>query len=76
MAIKLTKEDIAKVYDEIDRRVNMDMKDGFLDGDSVEDYYKTLLQGVYGAIMAISDNWCDITSWMDEIEVDRYWWRT
>ena len=75
--IRLTKEDIVKIYDELDRRMERDIKDYLEDNKEVkrqviEIEYGARLQGVYGTIKAIvpNDNWCEIVRWIDEIEAE------
>lgn len=74
--VRLTKDDIEKIYDELDRRINEDIKDGNLPAREkyISEERASRAQGVYGTIMAIvpNDNWRDIVWWMDEIEEKRY----
>lgn len=73
--IILTKEDITKVYNELDRRMDMDIADGTIPMRYIDEERKARLQGVYGTIMAIvpNRNWQDIVWWIDEIEEERYY---
>lgn len=73
--IILTKEDITKVYNELDRRMDMDIADGTIPKRYIDEERKARLQGVYGTIMAIvpNRNWQDIVWWIDEIEEERYY---
>ena len=75
--IRLAKEDIIKIYDELDRRMERDIKDYLDDRKEVsrqviKTEYRARLQGVYGTIKAIvpNDNWCEIVHWLDEIEAE------
>ena len=75
--IRLTKEDIVKIYDELDRRMERDIKDYLDDNKEVKRQviaieYGARLQGVYGTIKAIvpNDNGCEIVRWIDEIEAE------
>lgn len=74
--MRLTRTDIEKVYDELDRRINNDVEDGLIPNSSrfIREEYRSRLQGVYGTIMALvpNENWRDIVWWMDDIEADRY----
>lgn len=70
-----TKQDIKAVYDELDRRIELDMSDGTIP-DCIELKYtrSDRLQGVYGTLMALAtnENWRDIVWWCEEIERERY----
>lgn len=70
----LTKEDIIKVYDELDRRMNMDIEDGTVPRRYTDEERNARLQGLYGTIMALvpNSNWRQIVQWFDEIEEERY----
>lgn len=75
--IRLTREDIIKIYDELDRRMETDIKDYLEDykevsRQAIKTEYRARLQGVYGAIKAIvpNDNWCEIVHWIDENEAE------
>lgn len=70
-----TKEDIVKVYDELDRRINMDVEDSIVPRRYVEDERKSRLQGLYGTLMVLvpNENWREIVWWIDEIEEERYY---
>ena len=80
----LTREDIVKVYDELDRRMELDIYDGTMSDKAGVAYsrewlvgeYEARMQGVYGTLMALvpNDNWCDIVTWIREIEYERYAW--
>lgn len=70
-----TKEDLIKVYDELDRRMNLDLEDGTVPRRYATEERKARLQGVYGTLMALvpNKNWQSITWWIDEIEEERYY---
>ena len=70
-----TREDIIKVYDELDRRMEMDIKDGLIPPRYIEEERKIRLQGVYGTLMCLCSpgNWLDITWWINTIEEERYY---
>ena len=82
--MKLTKKDVVKVYDEFDRRISLDIYDGTISDKAGRLYsreflieeYKSRLQGVYGTLMALSedDNWSDVAFWCRSIEDERYTW--
>lgn len=73
--LNLTKEDIVDVYDELDRRINMDIEDKTIPARYIEEERKARLQGVYGTLMALVPikNWREIVWWIDEIEEERYY---
>lgn len=72
----LTREDIESVYDELDRRMYVDVKDGTIPYSErwIREERASRLQGVYGTLMALvpNRNWQDITTWIHEIEEKRY----
>lgn len=70
-----THEDLVKVYDELDRRMAMDIEDGTVPCRYIEEERKARLQGLYGTIMALASNkeWQQIVWWIDEIEEERYY---
>lgn len=77
--ITLTKEDVIKVYDELDRRMEIDTEDmmdipNFNINRWIWDERASRLQGVYGTIMALvpNRNWQDIVYWKNQIEEERY----
>ena len=70
-----TKEDIIKVYDELDRRMELDIEDGTVPRRYIEEERRARLQGLYGTIMVLVSNkeWQQIVWWIDEIEEERYY---
>ena len=70
--VSYNKKDVERVYDEVDRRIQLITDDGEFDwlSDLVE-YRKAMLQGVYSTLMVTSRNWPDVSSWCREIE-ERY----
>lgn len=74
--MEYTRRDIERIYDELDRRMNADIKRGDIPADeqSIHNERITRLQGVYGTIMVTASdaNWRDIVWWLDEIEAERY----
>lgn len=75
--VTLTKEQVEAVYDELDRRIDIDADwDAMADDASkwIAEERKSRLQGVYGTIMAVvpNSNWQDIVRWIQEIEERRY----
>lgn len=75
--VTLTKEQVEAIYDELDRRMDGDIKDGSIPADKpkwIAEERKSRLQGVYGTIMAIvpNNNWRDIVWWIRETERKRY----
>ena len=75
--ITLTKEQVEKVYDELDRRIAFDIKEGDIPANKpkwIEQESRSRLDGVYGTMMALvpNSNWRDIVWWISEIEEKRY----
>lgn len=74
--ITLHRSDIDKIYDEFDRRINIDIEDGTLPNDPrfIDIERKSRAQGLYGTIMALvpNENWQHIVWWIDEVEEQRY----
>jgi len=74
--MEFTREDIEKVYDELDRRMEIDIRDEAIpwNGDSIREERASRLQGVYGTIMALAPdkNWQEVVRWFGEIEEERY----
>lgn len=66
--MKLTKDEINRVYDEIERRTSKDIKDGTLQELGIFEHRQ---QGMFAALMALSDNWADVVFMIDEIERER-----
>lgn len=68
-----TRKQIEAVYDEIDRRVMLEVNDGtFETVTEVSDYRNAMLQGTYSALMVQAKNWPQVVRWCDEIEAKRY----
>lgn len=75
--VTLTKEQVEAVYDELDRRIDIDADWDVAADDAskwIAEERKSRLQGVYGTIMAIVpySNWQDVVRWIQEIEERRY----
>lgn len=75
--IVLKREDIERVYDELDRRIKVDIKDGTLPSGRdkwIWEERAARLQGVYGTLMVLvpNSNWRQIVQWKDDIEEERY----
>lgn len=79
--IRFTEEQVEAVYDEVDRRLQSDIADGYFydrnghfDECGFEEYRSAMLQGVYSALMSLSNNWSDVVCYMiNPIENQRYW---
>lgn len=67
-------DDIERVYAEVDRRIDIDTKEGgFCSIDEIEEYRRAMVQGVYGTLMVLSSNWPDVRcSMIDKIEEMRW----
>lgn len=73
--INFTQEQVKAVYDEVDRRIELDIKDGDFKWESeIVEYRKAMLQGVYSVLMSLAPNrnWQDTTWWIQEEEEKRY----
>lgn len=74
--VTITKQDVEKIYDELDRRIQLDIEDGTIPNKDkwIWDERASRLQGVYGTMMAIvsNENWQKIVWWKDDIEEERY----
>ena len=74
--IRITKEDVERVYDEFDRRIKEDIKDGTIpmDEKAIHEEAVTRLQGVYGTLMALVSNehWITVSVMIDQVEAERY----
>ena len=62
----ITYEDVEAVYDEYERRMQMDKYDKY--------ERLSYMQGIYGTLMALADNWIDVVNYIDVIEVNRKVW--
>ena len=72
----ITKEEVQRAYDEIERRVQLEIKDGaFKWEDEINEYRGALLQGLYGTLKVLSDNWCEVSRWCYDLEDQAYWKR-
>mgnify|MGYP003295682377 CR=1 FL=1 len=79
--ITFTREQVEAVYNEVDRRLASDVRNGYFYNENGEfdkfefdEYRKAMLQGVYSALMSLASNWSDVRITMiDPIEDKRYW---
>lgn len=73
MKTEITKDDIAEIYDEVERRLARDLFDGAFKNDNEFAQQRiAMLQGVYSALMCISEDWSKTVSLIDEEEESRY----
>lgn len=75
--VTLTREQVEAIYDELDRRMDFDIKEGDIPANKpkwIAEERKSRLQGLYGTIMALvsNGNWRDIVWWIQDIEEKRY----
>lgn len=75
-----TGKDIQAVYDEVERRIQMDIKNGYLTdengcipAEAVKEYREIALQGVYATFMTLSDDWPNVSQMCLEEEENRGW---
>ncbi len=79
--MKLTKDDINRIYDEMERRLDKDIKelyeDGYFNDKNQDEYTKDMrynrMQGVYGTLMAITtdDEWRDLVWIIYKVDQER-----
>ena len=69
--MKIEREQVAKIYDEVDRRIDLLIRDDVLDAEQIREERISMLQGVYSTLMAISSNWPDVRYWCDQEEEER-----
>lgn len=77
--IKFEKEDISRVYDEVQRRLEIDVRDLCEDGISGEELTNiiretrlAMLQGVYSTLMVLSLDWPDVVQMTAKEENERW----
>ena len=70
--MKIERDQVTKVYDEVARRIDDEIRDGMLEtaGD-VHEEWCIMLQGVYSTLMMLAGNWPEVRSWCDEEEAER-----
>lgn len=67
-----TMEQLNQVFDEMERRLSVDIDNGVLRTDREIRYARNdMLQGVYGTLMVLADNWSDVRQMIDRIEIER-----
>lgn len=76
---RFNKEQIEKVFDEVRRRIEMEVFEARADGQTVtlgdiKDLNADVMQGVYSTLMILADNWTDVVFIFDEIEEERAGW--
>lgn len=76
---KFEEEDISRVYDEVQRRIELDVHDLFEDGISGEELSNiiretrlAMLQGVYSTLMVLSADWPEVVQ-MTSKEENKRW---
>lgn len=77
--IRFEKEDISRVYDEVQRRLEIDVRDLCEEGISGEELHNiiretrlAMLQGVYSTLMVLSLGWPDVVTMIDKEENERW----
>lgn len=77
----MTRTELERIYDEVDRRIGMYIADIFSDYSEAEireadiiEYRKDVLQGVYSALIVTVPNWPEIAQWCNEIEEERHYY--
>lgn len=76
---KFEEEDISRVYDEVQRRLELDVRDLCEDGISGEELSNiiretrlAMLQGVYSTLMMLSADWPDVVQMTSKEENERW----
>ena len=66
----ITREQVEAIYDELDRRMDIDIRDDLFGADEVlvKESLQEKLQGVYATLMTISANWSDVRYWCGKAE--------
>lgn len=77
--IQFEKEDISRVYDEVERRLEIDVSDLYEDGISGKELNRiitetrlAMLQGVYSTLMMLSLDWPDVVQMINKEENERW----
>lgn len=69
-----SREQVERVYDEMERRLAPLISTGILKTDKeIKDCRSDMLQGVYGTLMVLADNWTEVRRWADRIEEERFY---
>ena len=79
MMYDFTKSDITKVYDEVDRRINIAINDGDFTGcvgspewqDEIDDHRAVMMQGVYSTLMVLAKDWSAVVQMIRVEEEER-----
>lgn len=76
---KFEEEDISRVYDEVERRLEIDVSDLYEDGISGKELNRiitetrlAMLQGVYSTLMTLSADWPDVVQKIGKEENERW----
>ena len=71
-----TQEDIERILNEVERRIDIEVKDGmFTHQDEIKEYLAVMMQGVYSTLMVTSDDWPSVVTMLDKSEDERFWKR-
>lgn len=75
--VEITREQVEAIYAEVERRIESDVRDGaFENQDEINEYRKAMFQGLYSALIVLSNNWSEVvTRMIDPVEEDLYWKR-
>ena len=66
-----TMEEVERVYDEIYRRLDNEIRMGLIETETeINEYKNAMLQGVYGTLMILAENWVGVRTMLDRIECD------
>ena len=66
--------DVARVYDEVERRMLDLYKEGLWSSKELREERVAMTQGIYSAMMVIADNWPEVRAACDREESRRNWW--
>lgn len=75
MGLNLQKCDVERVYDEVERRMQLLYAEGGWTSKELREERVAMTQGVYSALMMLSENWPDVRAACDEVEDETGWWR-
>ena len=71
--MEYTREMIEAIYDEMDRRIELDIANGCFKWErEIVEARKTMLQGIYSAMTITASNWLELAWTISEIESERY----
>ena len=70
MLFEFSKADVERVYDEVERRLEMLAAE--FSTDELMETKKDMMQGVYSSLMVLAKNWPEVRLMTDQIEEERW----